>query len=206
MNIKKSQLIGLIKEVVRKSLRDRALMESQNSKSSDVDLIVRLLIKKGIKDPEKIRQLASQLHLKQYNKPIDLDTLGQVIDRELGAPIAEIRDCSGLPDDQVPAWVRDSRERSRELARKRQQSQPTSTTSTSKTSKMSGVHTDKVDEASYKIVSPNQVDVSKEDKAREIQTDPEVNETAYKVQGRSYKTFDDAPKGDTNYKDDPENT
>lgn len=29
-----------------------------------------------------------------------------------------IRDCSGLPDDRVPEWVRRSRERSREIARR----------------------------------------------------------------------------------------
>lgn len=49
-------------------------------------------------------------------------------------------------------------------------------------------------EASYKVVSPNQVDTSKENKAREIQTDPKVNETAYKVQGASLKTFKDSPQ------------
>jgi hypothetical protein len=71
--------------------------------------------------------------------------------------------------------------------------------------KKGDIHHDNVDEASYKKVSPNSVDTAKEDKARTIQTEPEVNETAYKVQGHSYKTFDDSPKGDTNYKDDPEN-
>lgn len=49
-------------------------------------------------------------------------------------------------------------------------------------------------EASYKVVSPNSVDTSKENKAREIQTDPKVNETAYKVQGPSLKTFKDSPQ------------
>lgn len=40
---------------------------------------------------------------------------------------------------------------------------------------------DSLKEASYKKVSPNETDTSEEDKAREIQTDPEVNEAAYKV-------------------------
>lgn len=51
-----------------------------------------------------------------------------------------------------------------------------------------------VKEASYKIVSPNQLDTSKENKARQIQTEPDVNETAYKTQGPSYRTFKDSPQ------------
>lgn len=57
---------------------------SNNSSPSNIEVIVRLLIGKGIKDPEKIKQLASQLHLKQFKKPIDLATVDQVIQKELG--------------------------------------------------------------------------------------------------------------------------
>jgi hypothetical protein len=40
---------------------------------------------------------------------------------------------------------------------------------------------DDLAEASHKVVSPNQVDCAAEDKARTIQTEPEVNEASYKV-------------------------
>lgn len=49
-------------------------------------------------------------------------------------------------------------------------------------------------EASYKVVSPNETDTAAEDKARAIQTEPKVNETAYKTQGPSAKTFKDSPQ------------
>lgn len=52
----------------------------------------------------------------------------------------------------------------------------------------------KVNEASYKVVAPKASTDAKEDKARTIQTEPKVNETAYKTQGPSYKTFDDSPQ------------
>ena len=51
-----------------------------------------------------------------------------------------------------------------------------------------------MNEASYKVASDISVDRAIEDKAREIQTDPKVNETAYKTQGPSYKTFKDSPQ------------
>lgn len=60
-----------------------------------------------------------------------------------------------------------------------------------------------VGEASYKKVSPNETDTSEEDKARTIQTDPEVTEN-HKVQARSYVTVNDAPN-DPNNTRDPEN-
>jgi hypothetical protein len=281
MNIKQSQLVGLIKEVVRESLRDREynqilnevsppgaksermiqhvkqslrtahpewsedkitgvaiatawkhhseVDESNTQKPSDVERIVRMLISKGIKDPEKIRQLASQLHLKMYNKSIDMETLGQVIEKEMAAPVSE--------DKQ---WI----QKAVNPAHKGYCTPMSKSTCTPARKalamrfKKGDIHKDNVDEASYKVVAKNEVDVSDEDKAREIQTDPKVNEAsykvqkrsyttvkdapndpkntrdpelpvdeaAYKVQGRSYKTFVDAPKGDTNYKDDPENT
>lgn len=38
-----------------------------------------------------------------------------------------------------------------------------------------------VNEASYKVVSPNETDTAEEDKARTIQTDPQVTEASYKT-------------------------
>lgn len=51
-----------------------------------------------------------------------------------------------------------------------------------------------VNEASFKVAAPHSVDTAKEDKARTIQTDPKVNETAFKKQGPSLKTFKDSPQ------------
>ncbi len=66
---------------------------------------------------------------------------------------------------------------------------------TSKEDKAREIQTDpKVNEASYKVASDIQVDTSKEDKARKIQTDPKVNETAFKKQGPSLRTFKDSPQ------------
>lgn len=53
---------------------------------------------------------------------------------------------------------------------------------------------DDLAEASYKVTSPNETDTAKEDKARAIQTEPKVNETAFKKQGPSAKTFKDSPQ------------
>lgn len=49
-------------------------------------------------------------------------------------------------------------------------------------------------EASYKVVSPTQAQVQKDNQAFNVQIDPKVNETAYKVQGPSAKTFKDSPQ------------
>lgn len=51
-----------------------------------------------------------------------------------------------------------------------------------------------VQEAAYKVTSPNETDTAKENKPLTIQTDPKVNETAYKTQGPSLKTFKDSPQ------------
>lgn len=57
---------------------------------------------------------------------------------------------------------------------------------------------DELDEAAYKVVSPNQTDSAKEDKARKIQIEPKVSEN-YKVQtGPSCRTAKDS-------KDNPKN-
>lgn len=52
----------------------------------------------------------------------------------------------------------------------------------------------------YKVVSANQVDVTDEDKAREIQRDPKVNEEA-EVQHRSFRTVKDVPQDPKNQRD-----
>ena len=139
---------------------------SNNSKPSNVEVIVRLLIDKGIKDPEKIKQLASQLHLKQFKKPIDLATVDQVIQKETGT--------DGEEDPKMHP----------------------------------GEDMENVDEANYKVQKRSYKTVNDNPNDPKNLADPEipVTETAYKKQGRSYKTFKDSPKGDTNYKDDPENT
>lgn len=53
---------------------------------------------------------------------------------------------------------------------------------------------EKLEEAGYKIVAPHSYTDAEEDKARTIQTEPKVNETAYKTQGPSLKTFEDSPQ------------
>lgn len=55
-----------------------------------------------------------------------------------------------------------------------------------------------LDEASYKVVSPNAVDTSKENKARQIQTEPKVSEN-YKIQnGPSLRTANDSKSNPKN--------
>ena len=60
-----------------------------------------------------------------------------------------------------------------------------------------------IDEASYKVVSPTQIQVQKDDQARRVQTEPKVNEVnmdeaAYKVQKRSYQTVQDVGQNPEN--------
>jgi len=55
-------------------------------------------------------------------------------------------------------------------------------------------------EASYKVVSKNETDTSKEDKARRIQREPKVTEN-HKVQHRSYTTVNDVPQDPKNVRD-----
>lgn len=57
-----------------------------------------------------------------------------------------------------------------------------------------------IDEASYKVVAPNETDTAKEDKARKIQTEPKVTEN-HKVQHRSYKTVNDQESDPKNVRD-----
>jgi len=57
-----------------------------------------------------------------------------------------------------------------------------------------------IDESSYKQVSPNETDISKEDKARTIQTNPKVTEN-HKVQHRSSKTVNDLDNDPQNVRD-----
>lgn len=58
-----------------------------------------------------------------------------------------------------------------------------------------------VDEATYKVVSPNQTDSAKEQKARKIQTEPKVSEN-FKVQtGPSCRTSNDSKNDPKNVRD-----
>lgn len=199
--------------------------EENDNMSSPLDDIVTLVLKRGIKDKEKVKTLVSQLYLHQNgNNPED-----GAIDNAINKQLTEASYKVVAP--------RQARVQKDNHARQ--------------------VQTDpKLTEASYKVVSPNSNDTSKENKAREMQTDPTVNEstggiqgildqtqiqlldrllrqslekvsnpqetqsiqslysklfggslkeTAYKAQGPSYKTFKDSPKGDTAYKDEPRN-
>jgi hypothetical protein len=58
-----------------------------------------------------------------------------------------------------------------------------------------------ISEASYKVVSPNETDTAKEDKARKIQTEPKVTEAAFKTQARSARTIKDLPQNPKNVAD-----
>lgn len=72
-------------------------------------------------------------------------------------------------------------------------------TDTAKEDKARKMQTEpKVNEASYKVVSPNETDTSKEDKARKIQTEPKVTEAAFKTQARSAMTAKDLPNNPKN--------
>jgi len=52
----------------------------------------------------------------------------------------------------------------------------------------------KLKEASFKVIAQQAATTVKEDKAKRIQTEPKVNETSYKTQGPSLKTFDQSPQ------------
>jgi hypothetical protein len=51
-----------------------------------------------------------------------------------------------------------------------------------------------INEASYKVVSPRSYQIQSDNQALTVQTEPEVNEAAYKVQGRSYRVHADSPQ------------
>ena len=57
-----------------------------------------------------------------------------------------------------------------------------------------------MDEASYKVVSPTQAQVQKDDQARRVQTEPDVTEN-HKVQHRSAKTVNDLDNDPKNVRD-----
>lgn len=67
--------------------------------------------------------------------------------------------------------------------------------------KARAIQTDpEVNEASYKVVAPHAVDTNKEDKARAIQVCPKVTEN-HKVQHRSHKTVKDLHNDPKNVRD-----
>ncbi len=105
------------------------------SENTDLDKIVGLVMKKNVKDPQKIEYLVTQLYKHQ---------------------------CGSEPSpEEVTAAIQNHSQ---------------------------------LKEASYTVVAPHSYTDAKEDKARTIQTDPKVNETAYKTQGPSAKTFEDSPQ------------
>lgn len=74
-------------------------------------------------------------------------------------------------------------------------------TDTAEEDKARTIQTDpQVTEASYKTVSPNETDTAAEDKARAIQTEPKVTEN-HKVQHRSAKTVNDLDNDPQNVRD-----
>jgi len=120
-----------------------------DSKITPLDDITRLVINRGVTDPEQVAYLVGNLYAHQIGTSPD------------------------------PKAVEAAIERNKPMTK----------------SGGSGVlNFGPLEETSYKVVSPNETDTADEDKARTIQTDPKVNETAYKTQGPSYKTFEDSPQ------------
>lgn len=132
-----------------KSHNKTDINEGADSKIAPLDDITRLVINKGVTDPEKVAYLVGNLYTHQMGTPPDPDAVEAAIERN--KPMTKPGG-SGI------------------------------------------LNFGPLEEESYKVVSPNETDTADEDKARTIQTEPKVNETAYKTQGPSYKTFEDSPQ------------
>jgi len=163
-NIKKSQLLEIIRAVVRETIKERKDKWIQKA----VDPKHKGYCTPMTKDTCTPRRKA----LAQRFKRGDLSEAGLTSeDGEQSTPLSNIR--TMLKNIQANLY-------SEEAVKKFTHEQAIYVLL--KIKKIIDVLADEsMKESAHKVVSPNQTDTAKEDKARTIQTDPTVNEASYKV-------------------------
>lgn len=225
MNIKKSQLKEVIKQIVRQTINERKYGVNESDKSPNVRRTGQLNPKvlKGEKKPSAsyakpetnpIRKAGKLgFGLKQeagltsehggYDEGKELELIKQIGQKVLellamhsnSVGVGAVGSTDTDTDDSADISGLDTDSDSETEV----ELEPTDNTDMNVGSGDGDVEVDsddgddeqELDEASYKVVAPNQVDTSKENKARTIQTDPKVSEN-FKVQtGPSYRTSND---------------
>jgi len=158
---------------------NKTLNESQ---TEGLDQLVRLVVRKGIKDQGQAIYLVQNLFKQQHGTDADTSEIAKLVKQHMGTG-------NSISKPQVGKFALGAlEEESYKVVA------PNEVDITDE-DKARTIQTDpKVTEASYKVVAPKSSTDAKEDKARRIQAEPKVNETAYKTQGPSYKTFEDSPQ------------
>ena len=177
-------------------------VQGADSKVSVMDAIVRVILRKvpAYKgNPDKITKLAALLFHKQYGRPADMEAVEAAVERNLGyedqiadepvaktdedptkepEPAEEGDEADAMDDqDQELQADRDFRQQQDDEKAKKKSQKPAKKEPEEESA--SEEEEESVEEnAQYKHVSDNQIDTAEEDKARTIQTDPEVNESA----------------------------
>lgn len=205
--------------------------EENDNQRTPLDDIVAIVLKRGVTDKSKLEYLVTQLYLQQIGNHPDKDAISAAIDKQLpqAAKVDEAsykvvapRQARVQKDNQARQVQKDpelteasykvvspnSNDTSKENKAREMQTDPTVNESAS------GLH-GMLDHAQIqlldRILRQSMERVSGPEETKSIQLlysklfGGSLKETAYKVQGPSYKTFKDSPKGDTAYKDDPKN-
>jgi hypothetical protein len=82
-NISKSQFKEAVKQIIRECLQERQFAESAD-KVSPLDFITRLVVKRGLQDPQKMDYLITQLYQHQSGKSISPGEVAASIQRNKG--------------------------------------------------------------------------------------------------------------------------
>lgn len=154
-------------------------VQGADSKVSVMDAIVRVILRKvpAYKgNPDKITKLAALLFHKQYGRPADMEAVEAAVERNLGyedqiadEPVAKTEE--DPTKEPEPAEESGNEEQEEEGCCDEGGEEEEESTAPKEEESVE-------ENAQFKHVSDNQVDTAEEDKARTIQTDPEVNESA----------------------------
>jgi len=191
MNIKKSQLKDVIKQVVRESINERTTVDEVNKKDyigPSLKPIGQTKDKNAgeIKGKGLYAALKSKFKSKKVNEAgLTSEAGGDDVSGTLSRITANIGD-----DNAIQALNPEVAKKKLTVIRSILNGLVTKSQSKSVAEPVA----EPVTEASYKVVSPNQYRCSKCNHALEVQSDPKLTETAYKTQGPSLKTFDDSPQ------------
>ena len=161
---------------------DEGGVAGADSKVSVLDAIVRVILRKVPSykgNPDKITKLAALLFHKQYGRPGDIEAIQAAVERNMGYE-DQIANDPVAKSDEDPTKEPDPAEEEESAAPAEESHEEEEEESKSEPSEESHEEEEEsVEEnAQFKHVSDNQVDTAEEDKARTIQTDPEVNENA----------------------------
>lgn len=177
--INKSQFRKVIKQVIRECLEERIQSLNENA---NLDKIVGLVMKKNVNDPQKVTYLVTQLYKHQYNSEPDAGEVASAIEKH-----------SGLQEACYEVVAPKSSTDAKEDKARKIQTEPKVNENNWIKKAVNPDHKGYCTPMTKSTCTPTRKALAQRFKKGDIHKD-NVDETAYKTQGPSAKTFEDSPQ------------